>query len=73
GIVEDTCKGAIHLWPLDAPASETLTRQKLMGSQKTVCATLVHILQKQPENFIPTLWLVTSGSQALENGAGPEL
>jgi amino acid adenylation domain-containing protein len=73
GIINDTCKGAIHLWPIDAPAGEMLTSQKLMESQKSVCAALLHLLQKQPENYIPALWLVTSGSQALENGAGTEL
>lgn len=73
GIIKDICKGVIHLWPIDAPAGETLTGQNLMTSQQSVCVALLHLLQQQPDNFIPSLWLVTSGAQHLENTAGTEL
>lgn len=66
---QDSWKGIIHLWSLDAPASAELTETTLKNSQKLGCTSVLHLLQvmlKYSSSIsLPKLWLVTKGVQSI--------
>ncbi|NEQ65213.1 MAG: acyltransferase domain-containing protein, partial [Symploca sp. SIO2D2] len=68
-IVEDSklpLSRVIHLWSLDAPATEGLTIDSLEEAQLWGCGSVLCLLQSvlKTTNF-PQLWLVTRGAQSV--------
>jgi len=59
-VTERPLRGVIHLWALDAPATELLT-----GSQREICGGLLELVQTLGASpyGAPRLWIVTRGAQ----------
>ncbi|NEO38510.1 MAG: type I polyketide synthase [Moorea sp. SIOASIH] len=56
----------IHLWSLDAPATEDLTLDSLEQTQLWGCGSVLHLLQSVLKTTnVPQLWLVTRGAQSV--------
>jgi acyl transferase domain-containing protein len=60
----DRWKGIVHLWSLDATASDELSIESLEAAQRAGCDSLLHLVHalttlKMP----PPVWLVTRGAQ----------
>ncbi|NES23647.1 MAG: SDR family NAD(P)-dependent oxidoreductase, partial [Symploca sp. SIO3E6] len=54
----------IHLWSLDAPATEYLTIGTLEKTQQWGCGSVLHLLQTVLKtSSVPQIWLVTRGAQ----------
>ncbi|NEQ83973.1 MAG: SDR family NAD(P)-dependent oxidoreductase [Moorea sp. SIO2I5] len=72
------CHGVIHLWSLEAEKSEALTPSSLEESQVLGCGSVLHLVQALVQTLVntasatlPKLWLVTSGTQAVEASRAP--
>ncbi|AOY84949.1 type I polyketide synthase [Moorena producens JHB] len=56
----------IHLWSLDAPATEDLTLDSLEQTQLWGCGSVLHLLQSVLKTTnVLQLWLVTRGAQSV--------
>jgi acyl transferase domain-containing protein len=64
--------GVIHLWSLDAPSPEQMTRASLEAAGEQGCISALHLVQaltREAAGSQPAqLWLVTRGAQAVEPG-----
>ncbi|NEO36797.1 MAG: type I polyketide synthase [Moorea sp. SIOASIH] len=72
------CHGVIHLWSLEAEKSEALTPSSLEASHVLGCGSVLHLVQSLVQTLVntgsatlPKLWLVTSGTQAVETNPAP--
>ncbi|NER88733.1 type I polyketide synthase [Moorena sp. SIO3A2] len=72
------CHGVIHLWSLETEQSEALTPSSLEESHVLSCGSVLHLVQglvqalvNTGSSTLPKLWLVTSGSQAVEANPAP--
>ncbi|NEO36814.1 MAG: SDR family NAD(P)-dependent oxidoreductase [Moorea sp. SIOASIH] len=72
------CRGVIHLWSLETEQSEALTPSSLEESHVLSCGSVLHLVQglvqalvNTGSSTLPKLWLVTSGSQAVEAHPAP--
>lgn len=66
------CRGVIHLWSLDASPLEETDSNSLESDQSLICLSTLHLIQalaKVNWSESPRLWLVTNGTQAIENSA----
>lgn len=65
---EPPCRGIVHLWSLDAPASAEISLPELEGAQDLGCGSVLLLVQslfKSNQNYSPRMWLVTNGAQAV--------
>jgi myxalamid-type polyketide synthase MxaB len=64
-------KGIVHLWSMRA-TKESISLEELQTAQELGCASVLHLLQgitkTQPEE-LPPLWLVTKGTQSVQEEA----
>jgi thioesterase domain-containing protein/NAD(P)-dependent dehydrogenase (short-subunit alcohol dehydrogenase family)/aryl carrier-like protein len=62
-------QGVIHLWSLDAP--ETSSVNDLDRTIAISCGSTLHIVQSLVKAYreLPSLWLVTQGTQSVDKGA----
>lgn len=64
------CRGIIHLWGVDTPASDSMTAAELAASQKSGCLTLLVLMQalaRRKWGEPPRLWVITRGAQAVSD------
>lgn len=65
---QESLKGIIHLWNLDAIADHELTAKLLQEALIIGCASVVHLIQsiaQQVKGKIGRLWIVTQGGVAV--------
>ncbi|MBD2519331.1 KR domain-containing protein [Nostoc sp. FACHB-973] len=62
------CRGIVHLWSLEAALVEQVTPVSLEKAQLLGCGSVLHLVQalSKSNTVLPRLWLVTSGTQAVE-------
>ncbi|MBD1836177.1 type I polyketide synthase [Cyanobacteria bacterium FACHB-472] len=61
--------GVVHLWGLEAAPLDETTPSSLEASQLLGCGSVLHLVQALVNNAksgLPRLWLVSSGTQAVE-------
>jgi len=61
--------GVVHLWSLEAAPLHEITPSSLEAAQVLSCGSVLHLVQALVNNAksgLPRLWLVTSGTQAVE-------
>jgi myxalamid-type polyketide synthase MxaB len=60
----------LYLWALDTTPNQQTTSVSLLEDQKTICGSLLHLIQALAQAQLPSspkLWLVTQGVQPVEN------
>jgi acyl transferase domain-containing protein/acyl carrier protein len=68
------CRGIVHLWSLDADASDRMTLDALDASLTLGCRSVLHLVQegvKAREHSSARLWLVTRAAVAVDDQSGP--
>lgn len=69
--------GVIHAWSLDAPSPAALTGAEAVDAQRTICGSVISLLQAfgRRGRPLPPMWLVTGGAQAVadEDRDGPNV
>ena len=70
----EALQGEVNLWGLDLPPAETAEGSTIEATQLLHCGSALHLIQALAEiaDEPPRLWIVTSGSQAIEE-SGIEL
>lgn len=71
---QPTCKGVVHFWSLDLTASDDLTVDRLYEAERLGCNAILHLVQALSQTIKgkpPRLWLVTRGSQQVEEAPMP--
>ncbi len=66
---QPACRSVVHLWSLDIVPSQEATLASLQSAQPLGCLSVLHLVQALANvdwNNSPHLWLVTSGTQAVE-------
>ncbi|UQA57015.1 type I polyketide synthase [Polyangium aurulentum] len=67
-----SCRGAVHLFSLDAPAAD-LSPASLRAAQTLVCTSAAHLVQalvaRPDQGTSPRLWFVTRGAMRLGSDA----
>ncbi|MEM9272461.1 MAG: type I polyketide synthase [Cyanobacteria bacterium P01_F01_bin.143] len=69
----DSIQGIIHLWSLQATVNPANSLEELTKAQELGVGNVLHLVQaiaESPQNKIP-LWLVTQGTQAINNDYSP--
>ncbi|MCC5601565.1 type I polyketide synthase [Nostoc favosum] len=64
-----SCRGIVHLWSLDAAMDDQITPSSLEKAQLLGCGSVLHLVQelvKQSKSALTRIWLITSGTQAVE-------
>lgn len=63
-------RGLVHLWGIDTPALEETDILSLEAMQQVNCGSILHLVQALAQGNAsesPRLWLVTCGSQPVDN------
>jgi acyl transferase domain-containing protein/NADPH:quinone reductase-like Zn-dependent oxidoreductase/acyl carrier protein len=64
--------GIVHLWSLDAEATDTMTNDALASSARLGCVSVMQLIQALAATegvAVDNMWLVTHAAQPLENRA----
>ena len=65
--------GIVHLWSLDAQATESMTSDALVSSARLGCVAVMQLVQAlatMDRSVVDNIWLVTHAAQPLEGRAG---
>ena len=67
-------KGIVHLWSLDISTDDTASADSILANQKLGTESVLHLVQSMGTSGaldLPSLWLITSGAQIVEEDDQP--